>query len=48
MSELVCMFCGNKGGWLNRLQIHRVGNDAIFECDWCRLTFEHALKKQQQ
>jgi hypothetical protein len=48
MSELACMFCGNKGGWLNRLNIHRVGNDAIFECDWCALNADFAVKWQQQ
>lgn len=48
MSEIACMFCSNLGGWLNRVNIHRVGVDAIFECDWCALDLDIRIAKEMQ
>jgi hypothetical protein len=44
MSE--CVWCGSKGGFVNRLVPHIVGvNEVMYECEWCLATINYELKK---
>jgi len=42
-----CIWCGTKGGFVNRLIINLVGDDeAIYECEWCSLKISVDLLKK--
>lgn len=44
---MMCVWCGTKGGFVNRLIINLVGDDeAIYECEWCSLKIEVELLKE--
>jgi len=44
---MMCIWCGSKGGFVNRLIINIVGEDAaIYECEWCALKISVDLLKQ--
>ncbi len=37
---IVCIFCENKGGWLNQLRIYPASDTALIVCDWCAKDME--------
>jgi len=44
---MMCIWCGSKGGFVNRLIINLVGEDAaIYECEWCSLKISVDLLKK--
>jgi hypothetical protein len=42
-----CVWCGSKGGFVNRLWIHLVDDlEPVCECEWCSLKIEIELMKE--
>lgn len=36
--EMMCIWCGSKGGFVNRLIVYLDGeNNGIIECEWCSM-----------
>ena len=35
--HIFCIWCGSKGGFVNRLMIVGTADNAIVECEWCSM-----------
>ena len=44
---MMCIWCGTKGGFANRLILSPVGLDnALYECEWCAIKIEVEFMKE--